>query len=237
MTVTQIIPFSYQDHQIRIVQVESESYFIGKDVCDALGLVRTNSAMRKLDDDEKLMRKIYASGQTRDVWLVNESGLYHLIFRSNKPEARAFRKWVTNEVLPSIRRRGYYTPQQPTGTQLALFEQDSPPTRADQTGDAQTRDQCRTSQPLGSFPAFDRTCGIRKILQRMTITYYDEDDRKCVAIYSGLSPEEVLRLQKGIPAITRALIRIDISEETRESLSLLLQLQQAMLCRDDSTNT
>lgn len=68
----------------------------------------TEVSLRKLDDDEKLTRKLYVSGQQRDVWIINESGLYNLIFRSNKPEAKAFRKWVTSEVLPQIRATGQY---------------------------------------------------------------------------------------------------------------------------------
>ncbi|MGA1846781.1 phage antirepressor KilAC domain-containing protein, partial [Deferribacter abyssi] len=75
---------------------------------EILGYRDTEVALRKLEDDEKLTRKIYVSGQHRKVWLINESGLYALILRSNKPNAKKFRKWVTSEVLPSIRKTGKY---------------------------------------------------------------------------------------------------------------------------------
>ncbi|MBQ8692488.1 MAG: Bro-N domain-containing protein, partial [Synergistaceae bacterium] len=61
---------------------------------------------RNLDEDEKLVQKFFVAGQNRDVITINESGLYALIMRSNKPEAKKFRKWVTSEVLPEIRRTG-----------------------------------------------------------------------------------------------------------------------------------
>ncbi|MDY0215392.1 MAG: Bro-N domain-containing protein [Bacteroidales bacterium] len=94
--------------QIRTENIDNEPIFCALDVCRSLEMSDTEVTLRKLDDDEKLMRKIYVSGQNREMWFVNESGLYNLIFRSNKPSAKIFRKWVTNEVLPSIRKTGSY---------------------------------------------------------------------------------------------------------------------------------
>ncbi len=103
-----VFTFNPSNQPIRVEIINSEPCFVAKDICDALCLKDTEVALRKLDDDEKLMRKMYVSGQNRNVWCVNESGLYNLIFRSNKPEAKAFRKWVTSEVLPSLRQTGKY---------------------------------------------------------------------------------------------------------------------------------
>ena len=100
--------FSATKQEIRTILVESEPWLVAKDVCDILGHSDTNMALKALDDDEKQTQKIFGSGQNRKMWLVNESGLYTLIMRSNKPEARTFRKWVTSEVLPAIRKKGYY---------------------------------------------------------------------------------------------------------------------------------
>mgnify|MGYP001113119573 FL=1 len=94
--------------EIRTEMIDNEPWFVAKDICDSLEYADTEVALRKLESDEKLIRKIFASGQNRDMWMVNESGLYNLIFRSNKPESRKFRKWVTSEVLPEIRRSGSY---------------------------------------------------------------------------------------------------------------------------------
>jgi prophage antirepressor-like protein len=94
--------------EVRTIEDKGEILFCAKGVCEALELVKIESSLRKLDDDEKLMLKLSASGQNREMWFVTESGLYTLVIRSNKPEAKKFRRWVTHDVLPSIRRLGYY---------------------------------------------------------------------------------------------------------------------------------
>ena len=94
--------------EITTVMIKGEPWFMAKSVCDALELSEVSNIVKRLDDDEKLRRTVFVSGQGREMWFVNESGLYNLIFQSRKPEARLFRKWVTAEVLPSIRKNGYY---------------------------------------------------------------------------------------------------------------------------------
>ena len=94
---------------IRIEKVNGEPWFVAKDICNALELSDVSMTVKRLDDDEKLIQTTLVSGQGREMWFVNESGLYSLIFQSRKPEAKAFRKWVTNVVLPSIRRTGLYS--------------------------------------------------------------------------------------------------------------------------------
>ena len=86
-----------------------EPWFVAADVCRVLGYDHTPHATRLLDDDEKAVHKVDTLGGTQEMTMVNESGLYNLIFRSTKPEAKKFRKWVTEEVLPSIRKTGSYS--------------------------------------------------------------------------------------------------------------------------------
>ena len=88
--------------------IDGNPYFIAKEVCDKLEYSNPNNAYLKLDDDEKLTSKIWMAGQNRDVVLINESGLYSLILGSIKPEAKRFKKIVTSEILPSIRKHGMY---------------------------------------------------------------------------------------------------------------------------------
>ena len=88
--------------------VNNQPYFVAKDICQALSLSDVSKTVERLDEDEKLTRTLFVSGQNRSMWFVNESGLYNLIFQSRKPEAKAFRKWVTSEVLPAIRATGYF---------------------------------------------------------------------------------------------------------------------------------
>lgn len=106
--LSQAFTFNASNQQVRTVTVDSEPYFVAKDVCDILQLSDVSMAVSRLDDDEKLTQVLLVSGQGRQMWCVNESGLYHLIFQSRKPEAKAFRKWVTAEVLPALRRTGRY---------------------------------------------------------------------------------------------------------------------------------
>jgi len=89
---------------VRVVMKDGEPHFVAKDVCDILGLKDVSMSLQKLDNDEKLIQKLFVSGQNRDTWTINESGLYSLILRSNKPQAKKFKKWVTGEVLPTIRK-------------------------------------------------------------------------------------------------------------------------------------
>lgn len=78
------------------------------DVCQVLGISNNRDAVSRLDDDEKATSALPTQFGVKDMWLVSESGLYSLIFQSRKAEAKKFRKWVTSEVLPSIRKKGYY---------------------------------------------------------------------------------------------------------------------------------
>jgi prophage antirepressor-like protein len=106
--IRQVFNFNPSNQQIRVEIIDGEPWFVVKDLCDCLELTDTNKSVSKLEQDEYLMRKLFVSGQNRDVILVNESGLYNLIFRSYKHKARPFRKWVTSEVLPQIRKTGRY---------------------------------------------------------------------------------------------------------------------------------
>ena len=95
--------------QIRTCTVKGETYFVGKDVADALGYVNPNKAMiDHVDDEDKLTSRIVMAGQNRQVIIINESGLYSLILSSKLDSARRFKRWVTSEVLLAIRKNGRY---------------------------------------------------------------------------------------------------------------------------------
>ena len=117
-----LLPLSFNGSAVRTVMIGNMPWFVAKDVCEVLELSDVSMSVAKLDDDEKLVQKLFVSGQNRDMIIVNESGLYTLIMRSNKPEARRFRKWVTSEVLPSINRTGQYTMPQLVENRLAAME-------------------------------------------------------------------------------------------------------------------
>lgn len=100
--------FDFNSSQVRTIVINNEPWFIAKDVCNLLEIVNVSQALQALDADEKLIYSLHISGQNRDTALLSESGLYTLAIRSNKPQAKPFRKWVTSDVLPSIRKTGKY---------------------------------------------------------------------------------------------------------------------------------
>ena len=91
-----------------LTKEDGSIWFVAKDVCDALDHSNSRKALLMLDDDEKGVTKRYTLGGEQEMNIISEPGLYRLIMRSNKPEAKAFQKWVFNEVLPSIRKTGGY---------------------------------------------------------------------------------------------------------------------------------
>ena len=99
----------FENLPVRIVLDENdEPWWLAKDVCDILELSNPSQAITILDEDELASLKVRSGGQAREMNAISESGLYTLIIRSNKPQAKPFRRWVTHEVLPSIRRTGQY---------------------------------------------------------------------------------------------------------------------------------
>jgi prophage antirepressor-like protein len=102
------IEFEFDTTLVRMVAKEGQAWFVAKDVCDILGIDNPSQAVSRLDDDQKGITNTYTTAGTRELLTVNESDLYSLIFTSRKPEAKRFRKWVTNEVLPAIRQTGRY---------------------------------------------------------------------------------------------------------------------------------
>lgn len=94
---------------IRTLEVDNEPWFVGKDVAEILGYSDPQKAIKMhVDDEDKLTRQIVVSGQNRQMYTINESGLYSLILSSKLPKAKQFKRWVTSEVLPTIRKTGGY---------------------------------------------------------------------------------------------------------------------------------
>lgn len=95
--------------EIRVLEIGSEPWFVGKDVAEILGYERADNAIRNhVDSEDKLTHQISASGQNRNMYVINESGLYSLILSSKLPQAKKFKRWVTHEILPAIRKHGAY---------------------------------------------------------------------------------------------------------------------------------
>lgn len=100
--------FHNAGREIRLVMIEDNPWWIAADVCDILELKNTAMAVKGLDDDERGISNVYTPSGNQEMTIINESGLYSLILRSRKAEAKAFKKWITSEVLPAIRKTGSY---------------------------------------------------------------------------------------------------------------------------------
>lgn len=101
--------FTYQSNEVRTVEMNGEPWFVLKDVCEILEISNPRMTAQRLDADEVSQTDVIDSmGRQQETTVINESGLYNVILRSDKPEAKPFRKWVTSEVLPSIRKNGGY---------------------------------------------------------------------------------------------------------------------------------
>jgi prophage antirepressor-like protein len=107
--MTAISPFDFKGSSVRVhIDERGEPWFIAKDVCDCLGLENVSRAISRLRDTQKGVTTSDTLGGPQEFTTVNESGLFDLVLTSRKPEAQAFRAWVTDEVLPSIRKTGSY---------------------------------------------------------------------------------------------------------------------------------
>lgn len=98
--------FNYDQQEVRTVLINGEPWFVAKDVCEVLGLSDTSMALSSLDDDEKGTSLICTPGGNQHLSVISEAGLYSLTIRSRKPAAKLFKRWITHEVLPTIRRTG-----------------------------------------------------------------------------------------------------------------------------------
>lgn len=107
--------FHYNENEVRTVMQNGEPWFVLKDVCAVLGMTNHKMTAQRLDSDEVSQTYLIDSmGRSQSTYIINESGLYNVILRSDKPQAKPFRKWVTGEVLPSIRKTGGYIQGQET---------------------------------------------------------------------------------------------------------------------------
>lgn len=104
-----IIPFDFEDHAVRVLTRADGPWFVLADVCGVLDITNSRNVTDRMDDDEKGVHTMDTLGGPQDMRIINESGLYTLILTSRKAAAKRFRKWVTAEVLPTIRKTGSYS--------------------------------------------------------------------------------------------------------------------------------
>ena len=106
--MNKLITLEFGMNDVETIIKNKETFFVAKDVCKILEIKNVTQALQILDEDEKLTYVINRAGQNRELNFVNEFGLYNLILKSRKPEAKKFKRWITHEVIPSIRKYGSY---------------------------------------------------------------------------------------------------------------------------------
>ena len=116
--MSNILPYDFEDNLVRVVLIAGDPWWVAADVAKVLGYRNAPDMVRNLDEDEKGTHIVRTLGGDQEMNVISEGGLYVAIFKSRRPEAIKFRKWVTGTVLPELRRTGRYT----------LHEQDPPPT-------------------------------------------------------------------------------------------------------------
>ncbi|GEM_PF-1806115 len=166
--------FEYKGKQVRTIQKDGETWWVLKDICGVLDLGNSRMVFERLDEDEKGVSQIDTLGGKQNMQIINESGLYNVILRSDKPEAKPFRKWVTAEVLPSIRKTGGYGRQD--AALLKLTEHVGKLTEMVVGLYEDKRKEERTLPRAAKQLALDGTeerelCGVTELLTRFDLAY------------------------------------------------------------------
>lgn len=102
--------FEFESNQVRVILIDGEPWFVAKDLCAVLDLEQVSRAVSRLDEDEKGVTIVNTPGGNQEMVMVSESGMYSLVLTSRKDEAKIFKRWLTNKVLPQIRKTGMYAP-------------------------------------------------------------------------------------------------------------------------------
>ena len=102
MATTEIVNFDFSGQEVRMAQILGEPWFVGKDVCEVLGISKYRDAFTRLDSDERGSVVVDPHGREQVTTVVSEAGIYTLIVKSRKPSAKKFKKWVNQDVLPTI---------------------------------------------------------------------------------------------------------------------------------------
>jgi anti-repressor protein len=118
--MTALTPFTYTDTEVRTVTIDGEPWFVAKDVCDVIGISKPRDAFAQLDEDERASTAVDTLGGTQNMSIVNEAGVYGLMLISRSPAVKPFKRWLTHEVLPQIRKTGQYGTALPTSFAEAL---------------------------------------------------------------------------------------------------------------------
>jgi prophage antirepressor-like protein len=168
--------FNYQNRRVRVKEIDGKPYFVAKDICLILEIDNVSHALSRLDDDEKGIILNDTLGGDQSMAAVNEPGLYALILGSRKPDAKEFKRWVTHEVLPSIREKGVYAKDMSQVEILAALAQEA--VKLEKRIDATEKRLTETIETITAEPAGDwqETINndVRKMCYKHGLDYHNE---------------------------------------------------------------
>lgn len=173
--MNEITIWNYDNMAVRTIEIDGTAWFVGKDVADALGYANTQKAIRDhVDEDDKLTERIVLSGQNREAIIINESGVYSLIFGSKLESAKKFKRWVTSEVLPAIRQKGTYSIPNLQAKLLAEHDEKLQEISAQIQQNEKKLERIRITF---SASRFDWKADCDRILTAIAVKKYDNPDR------------------------------------------------------------
>ena len=197
---TEIQKFAYEEFIVRVVNIDGETWFVANDVCEVLTIQNARRAVKEqLDsDDVRSTYVIDSVGREQATYIINESGLYNLIFQSRKPEAKVFKKWVTSEVLPSIRKTGRY--------EIPNLKQMSEDERR-----LVIREQIKEHNPRLSAEAQKAGVGNTGNPQKDNYEFAIFHNKGYQGLYGGLGKRQIAR-KKGVPETANILDYMNSTE-------------------------
>lgn len=243
--------FTYQQSTVRTVERGGEPWFVLKDVCDVLGISNSRMVLDRLEADEKGVSQIDTLGGVQAMNIISESGLYSVILRSDKPEAKPFRKWVTSEVIPSIRRTGEYRQKQLTPAEQllaqagVLVEQERRIAALEQSAEQTRKGLALIAAPAatGKDTWQEETC---RAIRQMCVEYSLNFQTTTAALYRELEDraacdlearkrnlQKRLRASGATVAECKAVSKLTViarNPQLREIFSAVLQRRAATLC-------
>lgn len=175
-----IIPFAFDDQLVRVYKPNGEPWFVGRDVCHVLGLGNESKALGRLDADERQDGVSISDpmGREQNVIVISEAGVYRLVFSSRKPEAERFKRWLAHEVLPQLRRHGFYgAPGAPAEPLLEFPREDA--ALSEHLAKIATLRECRLIHGTRAAARLWKRLGLPAVEE--SAVYEADDGRACLA--------------------------------------------------------
>ncbi len=177
MTAANVIPFAFEENLVRVVKPNGEPWFVGKDVCQILEIRDHHQALERLDDDEKGGYNVPTPQGEQSVICVSEPGVYRLIFTSRKPQAERFKRFLAHDVLPALRRQGFYG-ELPAGETLLEFPAEDR-ALSEHIAKLQTVRECRLIHGSRAAARLWRRLGLPQVAE--SAVDQDDEGRECLA--------------------------------------------------------